>query len=159
MKKEEILKLSKVQHASEQSDYLTPTRIAQRKINQTERECRVTQICTNIARHVLRALSPRLKPKHSATKMFAASEIAANLTVFRCSKIAACLLDQSRYSKISANLTVFCCCKFNSNAASKIAALTAFAVAKLLLHVTYRFCWSKIAANLTVFDAANLLLI
>ena len=27
-------------------------------------------------------LSPRLKPKHSATKMFAASEIAAHLTQF-----------------------------------------------------------------------------
>ena len=33
------------------------------------------------------ALSPRLKPKHSATKMFAASD--AYLTVFRCSKMAA----------------------------------------------------------------------
>ena len=38
-------------------------------------------------------LSPRLKPKHSATKMFAASEIAAYLTVFRCSKIAAYLTN------------------------------------------------------------------
>ena len=35
------------------------------------------------------ALSPRLKPKHSATKMFAANEIAAYLTVFLYSKIAA----------------------------------------------------------------------
>ena len=43
-------------------------------------------------------------------------DIAAYLTVFRCSKIAT-------------NLTVFCCSKFNSNAASKIAInLAAFAV-------------------------------
>ena len=88
------------------------------------------------------ALSPRLKPKHSATKMFAASEIDGYLTVFHCSKIAAYLtnfaaLDQFRCSKIAAHLTVFCCSKFNSKAASKIALnLTAFAVAKLLLHVT-----------------------
>ena len=35
-------------------------------------------------------LSPRLKPKQSATKLFAASEIAAYLTdFFRCGKIAA----------------------------------------------------------------------
>ena len=70
------------------------------------------------------ALSPRLKPNQSATKMFAVSDTAAYLTVFRCSKIAA-------------YLTVFCCSKFNSNAASKIVVnLTAFAVAKLLLRVT-----------------------
>ena len=78
---------------------------------------------------------PRLKPKHSATKMFAASD--AYLTAFRCtcSKIAAYLTNFA--AEISANLTVFCCCEFNSNAASKIAVnLTAFAVAKLLLHVT-----------------------
>ena len=36
---------------------------------------------------------PRLKPNQSATKMFAASDIAAYLTVFRCSKIAAYLTD------------------------------------------------------------------
>ena len=88
------------------------------------------------------ALSPRLKPKHSATKMFAASEVAAYLTVFRCSKIAA-LLDQFLCSEISANLTVFCCCKFNSNAASKIAVyLTAFAA----------------TCNMTDFAAVKLLL-
>ena len=69
------------------------------------------------------ALSPRLKPKQSATKMFAASEIAAYLTV--------------SLQHIADYLTVFCCSKFNSNAASIIAVnLTAFAVAKLLLHVT-----------------------
>ena len=35
------------------------------------------------------ALSPRLKPNQSATKMFAVSDIAAYLIVFRCSKITA----------------------------------------------------------------------
>ena len=39
------------------------------------------------------ALSPRLKPNQSATKMFAASDIADYLTVFRCSKIAAYLTN------------------------------------------------------------------
>ena len=35
----------------------------------------------------------RLKPKQSATKMFAASKIASYLTVFRCSKKAANLTN------------------------------------------------------------------
>ena len=39
------------------------------------------------------ALSPRLKPEHLATKMFAASKITAYLTVFCCSKIAAYLTN------------------------------------------------------------------
>ena len=83
------------------------------------------------------ALSPRLKPKQFATKLFAASEIAAYFTVFRCSKIAEYLTNFAAAKLPLTGLTVFCCSKLNSNTASKIAVnLTAFAVAKLLLHVT-----------------------
>ena len=51
----------------------------------------------------LYALSPRLKPNQSATKMFAASDIAAYLTVYRCSK--------KKKKKIAAYLTNFAAAK------------------------------------------------
>ena len=53
MKKRRNIKTLENKHGSAQSNNLTPTFIAQRKMNQTERERRVTQICTNIARHEL----------------------------------------------------------------------------------------------------------
>ena len=90
-------------------------------------------------------------PKQSATKMLTASEIAAYLTVFLCSKIAANLTNfATAASKIDVNLTAFAVANLHDRfCCSKIAAatcnMTDFAAVKLLLT--------------TVFDAANLLLI